>query len=136
MNAVLHSLSTIGSFLIYLGACAALALAFMRFYVWITPYDEFKLIEDKDPAPAIALGGSLIGFTLPIASLVIHSTGLIDLLIWSVIALAVQLAAFYGIYWRYPDLPARIKSGDLSIAWFIALCSIAAGILNAACLVY
>jgi hypothetical protein len=32
----------------------------------VTPHDEFQLIRDNDPAAAIALGLSLLGFVLPV----------------------------------------------------------------------
>jgi hypothetical protein len=37
-------------------------------YTRVTPHDEFKLIRDNDPAAAIALGLSLLGFVLPLVS--------------------------------------------------------------------
>jgi putative membrane protein len=50
--------------------CTAIiaVVAYLFVYTRVTPHDEFKLIRDNDPAAAIALGLSLLGFVLPLVS--------------------------------------------------------------------
>ena len=59
-------------------------VAYLFVYTRVTPHDEFQLIRDNDPAAAIALGLSLLGFVLPVVSAIAHSANVWDCLIWSV----------------------------------------------------
>jgi len=61
-------------------------VAYLFVYTRITPHNEFQLIRDNDPAAAIALGLSLLGFTLPVVSAIAHAGNIVDCLIWSAIA--------------------------------------------------
>jgi putative membrane protein len=64
-------------------------------YARVTPHDEFQLIRDNDPAAAIALGLSLLGFVLPVVSAIAHSANIMDCLIGSAVALVVQIAVYF-----------------------------------------
>jgi putative membrane protein len=87
-------------------------------------------------AAAIALGLSLLGFVLPLVSAIAHAANVLDCLIWAVIALIVQVVAFYLVKVPVPDLSARIAAGQLAPAIWLGLASLAAGLLNAACMIY
>jgi putative membrane protein len=100
------------------------------------PHDEFKLIRDNDPAAAVALGLSLLGFTLPLVSAIAHSANIVDCLIWSLIALIVQIVVYYVIKIPVPNLSAKIAAGELAPAIWLGLSSLAAGALNAASMIY
>jgi putative membrane protein len=102
----------------------------------VTPHDEFALIRANDPAAAIALGMSLLGFVLPVVSAIAHSANVWDCLIWSAIALIVQIAVYYIVKIPVPNLSARIAAGELAAAIWLGLSSLAAGALNAACMIY
>ena len=97
---------------------------------------EFQLIRDNDPAAAIALGLSLLGFVLPVVSAIAHSSNIVDCLIWSVIALIVQIAVFFIVKIPVPNLSAKIAAGELAAAIWLGLASLAAGALNAASMIY
>jgi putative membrane protein len=94
------------------------------------------LIRDNDPAAAIALGLSLLGFVLPVVSAIAHSANIVDCLIWSVIALIVQIAVYYLVKIPVPNLSAKIAAGELGAAIWLGLSSLAAGALNAASMIY
>ena len=85
-------------------------------------------------AAAIALGLSLLGFVLPVVSAIAHSANVVDCLIWSAIALIVQIVAIVKI--PVPNLSARIAAGELAAAIWLGLASLAAGALNAASMIY
>jgi putative membrane protein len=97
---------------------------------------EFQLIRDNDPAAAIALGLSLLGFVLPVVSAIAHSANIVDCLIWSVIALIVQIVVYFIVKIPVPNLSARIAAGELAAAIWLGLASLAAGALNAASMIY
>jgi uncharacterized membrane protein YjfL (UPF0719 family) len=42
--------------------------AYLFVYTWITHHDEYELIRRNNPGAAIALGLSMLGFSLPVAS--------------------------------------------------------------------
>ncbi len=111
-------------------------VAYLLVYTRITPHDEFKLIRENDPAAAIALGLSLLGFVLPVVSAIAHAANVWDCLIWSAIALMVQIIVYYIVKIPVPNLSARIAAGELAAAIWLGLSSLAAGALNAACMIY
>ena len=111
-------------------------VTYLFVYTRVTPHDEFQLIRENDPAAAIALGLSLLGFVLPVVSAIAHSANVWDCLIWSVIALIVQIIVYYIVKIPVPNLSARIAAGELAAAIWLGLSSLAAGALNAACMIY
>jgi putative membrane protein len=54
----------------YLLGSAMIMSIFAFLYTRITPHKEFVLIREGNLAAAVALGGSLIGFALPVSNLV------------------------------------------------------------------
>ena len=84
------------------------------------------------PGAAISLGLSTLGFALPVASAVAHASDVVDCIIWSVIALCVQVIAYYVARIPVPNLSQRIAAGDLAPAIWLGLASVTAGLLSAA----
>ena len=119
----------------YLVLSVSLSAAFLAAYTYITPHDEFCLIRKGDTAATIGLMGALIGFVLPLASVVSHSDTLIDVTLWGLVALLVQLGGFFTASKLVKGLSTRIEEDQLSAGIFSAGISIALGLLNAACLV-
>ena len=129
---VLQSLSGLPAFLIYFVVASVLVAAYLYVYTWITSYDEFALLKANNAGAAIALGLSMIGFALPLTSSIGHADGVIDMTIWGIIALLVQVAVYYLARIVVPDLPRRIEAGELAPAIWLGSASVAAGMLNAA----
>ncbi|MEW6641844.1 MAG: DUF350 domain-containing protein [Pseudomonadota bacterium] len=129
---ILQSLAGLPAFLVYFCTAIVAVLAYLFVYTRVTPHDEFKLIRDNVPSAAIALGLSLLGFTLPLVSAMIHAANVFDCLIWSAIALIVQIVVYFIVRIPVPNLSARIASGELAPAIWLGLSSLAAGALNAA----
>jgi len=101
-------------------------------YTKITPYDEFELISKNNRAASLALGLSLIGFALPVASAVAHAANIIDCIIWSIIALAVQVIAHYVARIPVSNLVKKISEGEMAAGLWLGLASLTAGLLSAA----
>ena len=55
----------------------------------------------------------MLGFALPVASAVAHASDIVDCIIWSLIALCVQVIAYYVARIPVPNLSQRIAAGDL-----------------------
>jgi putative membrane protein len=132
---ILQSLGGLPAFLVYFCTAIIAVVLYLLVYTRITPHNEFQLIRDNDPAAAIALGLSLLGFVLPVVSAIAHSANVVDCLIWSPIALIVQVAVYYLVKIPVPDLSQRIAEGQLAPAIWLGLASLAAGALNAACMI-
>ncbi len=136
MNIVSQSLAGLPSFLEYLALGLVLLGAFVAVYGWVTPYDERALIREGNVAAAISLSGAILGFILPLGSAIAHSVGVIDMVIWGVIALVVQIAVFLVVGRVLPHFAEAIKAGRVASATLLAALSVAVGLLNAACMTY
>jgi len=133
---ILQSLAGLPAFLVYFCTGLVAVVAFLFVYTRVTAHDEFQLIRDNVPSAAIALGFSLLGFVLPVVSAIAHSAHVWDCLIWSAVALIVQIAVFFVVRIPVPNLSAKIAAGEIAPAIWLGLASLAAGALNAASMIY
>ena len=122
-----HFLATLPNFLAYLGAAAVLLAAFVAIYLFVTPYDEIKLIRENNIAAAVSLSGAVLGFAMPIANVIAHSDTLLDLAVWGAIAGLVQLAAWGVARVALPTLKEDIAANRVAPAVFVAALSLTAG---------
>ena len=76
----------------------------------------------------------MIGFSLPLASAILHSVSLTDSIITAAIALVVQLMCFAAMRLLRRDASAALAQGDMAEGVFLASTSLVLGILSAACL--
>lgn len=129
---VMQSLEGLPAFVAYFCLTVTLVIVFLLIYTRLTPMNEFELIRKNVPGAAIALGLSLLGFALPVASAVAHAADLVDCAIWGGVALVVQIITFYAVRIPVPDLSGRIAAGDLAPAIWLGLASLTAGLLSAA----
>lgn len=130
------SLAGLPAFLSYFGVAIALLIAFCAIYAQITPHHEFALIKQNKPAAAIAFGGSVLGFCLPLHAAITNSVSLIDCAVWGGVALVVQLLAFFVLRLFVPGLPQRIANDETAAGGFVAAVSVGVGLLNAASMSY
>ncbi|MBK8740602.1 MAG: DUF350 domain-containing protein [Betaproteobacteria bacterium] len=136
MRDLLASLQYVDDFLIYLVLSMAMLTVFAWIYDKVTPYNELDLIRNGNIAAAIAYAGAIIGLALPLASAVAHSVNPVDMVIWGVFALTVQVLVYFLVRRLVPQLNDNIPGDRAAPAVLLAAISIAAGILNAACLTY
>jgi putative membrane protein len=129
---VWESLGGLPNFLVYFCWSAFAIVAFLFVYTKITLHNEWDLIRANVPGAAIALGLSLVGFALPVASAVAHAANIVDCAIWSIIALIVQVIAYYVVRIPIPNLSRRIAGGEIAPAIWLGLASVTAGLLSAA----
>ena len=131
---VATSLSTFPNFAVYFVTAIVLTAVFLVLYVNLTPHREIRLIRSGNTAAAIALIGVLLGFVMPLASVIGHSAVLLDVVVWGVVALAVQIGGFMVARIVLPHLPEAIERGSISDAIFLGGLSVSLGILDAACM--
>jgi putative membrane protein len=70
-----------------------------------------------------------------VVSAIAHSANVVDCLIWSLIALIVQIVVYFLVRIPVPNLSQRIAEGQMAPAIWLGLSSLAAGALNAACMI-
>ena len=131
---VFDSFAGFDDFLVYLGVSLAYLAVFVALYIRITPYREFQLIREGNTAAAFSLSGSVLGFIVPLASAVQHSVGLVDMAIWGLIALFVQIAAFVAVKLTLPSITRDIAAGNSAQGFFLGSLSLGVGLLSAACM--
>ncbi len=136
MLEITEYLAGVPLFLAYFSIALALSGLYILIYTTITPHNELQLIKDNKPAAAIAFAGSLIGFVIPLASVIENSVDIADMAIWGAIALIVQLSTFFGLRLFMPKISDRIDNDEIASGIWLGAISIAAGLLNAACLTY
>lgn len=136
LETTLSSLSGLPAFLMYFALAIVLLFVFILIYTWITPHNELALIRANNASAAVAFGGALIGFSLPLASAITHSLSLLDCALWGGVALIVQILTFIVARLLLKSLPQRIEQGELGAGIFAASCALAVGFLNAACMTY
>lgn len=129
-------LVTLPDFALYFVCALILLMLFLVVYTKLTPQHEWKLIKEGNAAASISLAGAMIGFALPLSSAILNSQGLLDALVWGVVALTVQWGAFAAARILVPRLPERITRGETSAGIAAAGVSVAIGMLNAACMTY
>ncbi len=123
------------AFLVAFVAAGLFTAGFKVIYQWVTPYDEAKLIREGNVAAALALGGALIGYVLPLASALSHTVSLLEFCAWAALAGVIQIAAFTLIRMTVmKDVSARIERGELAAGVYLSSISLAVGLINAACM--
>ncbi|MEP6610058.1 MAG: DUF350 domain-containing protein [Burkholderiaceae bacterium] len=131
-----ETLAGLPYFAAFFGISLVLLTICLALYVLITPYPEIRLIREGNTAAAASLGGAIIGFALPLASVVVNSVSLFDMLVWAAVALVVQLAAFAAVRLMVPAIGRNVRDGQVSSGIFLGAVAIALGILNAASMTY
>ena len=127
-----QSLAGLPAFLLYFGLSMAMLILFLAVYLAITPYDELRLIRERNVAAAISLAGAVVGFVLPLARAVTQSVSPLDLVVWACVALVVQVVVFFLVGKLVPHFPAAVRNGEVAGAAFLAALAVAVGVLNAA----
>lgn len=109
-------------------------VCFFVIYTRVTPYDEVLLIRQGNCAAALSLGGALLGFSLTLASAIMHTTTLLNFCVWAIGALVVQLVA-YLVTTRWMKMSREhIESGNVAYGGLLGAIAVSVGAVNAACI--
>lgn len=123
------------AFILAFLAAGGFALVFTSLYRLVTPHDEGKLIREGNVAAAVALGGAVIGYMIPLASALGQTHSLPEFAAWALLAGLIQILVFWVVRRvALPDVSARIERGEVASAIYLLLISVAVGIINAACM--
>lgn len=131
-----HLLTVLPAFLAYFAVAVVLIAVFLLVYVNVTPYEEIALIRTGNPAAAISLSGTLLGFAMPVANVIAHSDTIADLVVWGAIAGVIQILAYLAARFTFPHMNEDIPAGKIAPAIFLAALSLSVGLISAACMSY
>lgn len=107
---------------------------FAAIYLRATPFDEIVLIRKGCIAPAISFGGTLIGFSYTVASGILHLPDYLSFLLWSVMAMVIQLLVFLALTQAFPEMKRALESNNVAMGTLIGAVSLSVGLINGACL--
>ncbi|MGO4386163.1 DUF350 domain-containing protein [Microvirga sp. 2YAF29] len=130
------TLAGLFDFVVFFVIATALVALYLGLYTLATMHNEFALIRQNVISAATALGFSLVGFALPLASAIVHAQSILDLLVWGLVALAVQIVVYWLVRLLMPNLSQRIAAGEMAASLFLGAASLSAGIINAASMTF
>ena len=132
MGGIASSLTGLPPFLMYVCVGGLLTIIFGAVYCRLTPHDEFGLVRAGNLAGAIAFGGNLIGFSIPLDRVIGQASSVLDCVIWATIAAIVQWLVYLLCRFFFKDLSAQIAANNVAVAMMLASIAIVAGMLNSA----
>jgi len=133
---ILESLAGLTDFFLHFVAALVLTALFCLVYLRVTPYHELRLIREGKTAPAISFTGALLGFVIPLSAAISLSVSFADMVVWALVALVVQILVFLALRACFSELARDIAEDRIAPAILLGGLSLAAGIVNAACMVY
>ncbi|WP_334160869.1 DUF350 domain-containing protein [Phenylobacterium sp.] len=115
--------------LLHAGVTVLILLAAATLYVLLTPHREITLIREGNTAAAVSLGGVLVGLAIPLGVSLNASTNLIEIGLWGVATVVVQLLIFRLVDIVLRGLPRRIQEGEMSAAAMLVGAKLATAII-------
>jgi putative membrane protein len=100
-------------------------------YVMLTPHREIALIREGNAAAAVSLGGVLVGLAIPLGVSLNASTSMIEIAVWGLSTVAVQLLVFRLTDLLLRGLPQRIQEGEVAAAALLVGAKLATAIVIA-----
>lgn len=126
------SMAGLPAFLLYFAVGVALVTAFAVIYQRLTTHDEIALIRGGNLSAAIAFGGNLIGFAVPLQKAIAQASSIADCVLWALAAMIIQLGAYGIARVVIPDLSRKIEEDRLPSAAMFAVIAVLSGTLAAA----
>jgi putative membrane protein len=100
-------------------------------YTLITPFREMRLVREGNTAAGLVLGGSVVALAIPLAATLATSQVELDILLWGVVALVIQLATFWVASMLITGLRGMIEAGNVAAACVLTGIQLAVALLNA-----
>lgn len=127
-------MAVIVNYALHLVSAALLLCVFFLIYTRTTPFNEMALIRQGNVAAALTLGGALIGFSLTVASGLVHTDRLSSFLGWSAAAAVIQLLTYVLVTRLLHMSKQHIESNNIAFGILLASVSISVGAVSAGAL--
>lgn len=118
--------------LLHAGVTLLILILGTAVYAMLTPHREVALIRDGNAAAAVSLGGVMVGLSIPLAVSLNASTSVLEIFLWGVATVAVQLLVFRLVDMVLRGLPQRIQDGEMSAAALLVAAKVATALVLAA----
>lgn len=118
--------------LLHAGVAILILFLAAALYILLTPHKEVALIREGNAAAAVSLGGVLIGLAAPLALSLNSSTSLIEICVWGVSTVMVQLLVFRLVDIMLRGLPQRIQDGEVAAAALLVGAKLATALILSA----
>ncbi|MCR5878064.1 DUF350 domain-containing protein [Phenylobacterium sp. J367] len=115
--------------LLHAGVTILILFVAATLYVLLTPHREITLIREGNTAAAVSMGGVLVGLAIPLAVSLNASTNLIEIGLWGVATVVLQLLVFRLVDLVLRGLPRRIQEGEMSAAAMLVGAKLASAII-------
>jgi len=122
------------NYALHLLAAGFLLVLFFLIYTRTTPFDEMTLIRQGNAAAALSLGGALIGFSMTVASGLVHTDNLVSFVGWSAAAAAVQLLSYVLVTRLLHMSKPQIEANNVAFGLLLGSISISVGAVSAGAL--
>jgi putative membrane protein len=100
-------------------------------YMGVTPFRERSLIATGNSAAGLVLAGAVVALAIPLAATLATSQLWLDIVLWGLVAIALQLGSYIIIVALFRDLRARIEQGNVAAATALVGVQLAVALLNA-----
>jgi putative membrane protein len=121
--------------IVQLVACAVLLAIGVTIYSRLTPFREREMVAEGNAAAGTVLAGAILSLAIPLAAMLATSGTLLDILVWGVVALVLQLLTLGIVALSMRNFRRMIESGNVAAAITLAGAQIAVALLNAAAMV-
>lgn len=104
-------------------------------YMAITPFRERELLQRGNAAAATVLGGALVALAIPLAALLATTGSLLDILVWGIVAVLLQLLIVAVVSRLLRGMRAMIEADQIAAAIPLVAAQLSIALLNAAAMV-
>jgi putative membrane protein len=125
------SVNIIVNYALHLVAAGLLLFVFFLVYTWAMPFKEITLIRQGNVAAALTLGGALIGFSMTVASGLVHTDALGSFVGWSAGAAVIQLLTYVFVSRLLHMSKQQIEGNNIAFGVLMASISISVGAVSA-----
>ena len=101
-------------------------------YIFLTPIKELKLIKNGNISASISFSGALLGIGIPLASSLSVSNSILEIIIWGLTAIVLQLLCFKVTDTFLKDLSKRIEDDQLATSILLFSIKISVSLINSA----
>lgn len=104
-------------------------------YTLVTPFHERALIDRGNTAAGVVLAGAILAIALPLAALLATSGQVLDILVWGVVAVLLQLVTVGVVSFALRGLRRMVEADNMAGAVVVAAAQIGVALMNAAAMV-
>ena len=101
-------------------------------YTMVTPFRERELLREGNVAAATVLSCAVVALAIPLAALLATTREVLDILVWGIVAILLQLVTVLIVLHLMKRLQLRVDDGNVAAALPIAAAQLAIALLNAA----